>query len=545
MTQFVERLDPLNSTAPRRDALARLMLFGWRGGLAAIVGGLVASFVVAGYFVVYWRNADMDFMVVYNALVLNDGKPASFDHPAYFTILSVKLWFRLLHSLGLLDAWSLSSVPSASNVAAFDAAMTSIIRDARIVVLGTAIVFLLVFAGLARRLVRDWRLAMLATLAFAFSGGFAVHMRILRSEMIAGCPVIFALMILIIVARRGASWRPLVIGAAAALCVLGLENKIHAILLIAALPVMILPFGATTGASIAFWRNNSARGWLATLAAAIAAFALLELALPLIRVGLDPAVTTAASLHPLLLGTFGTYQAALLVWIGLFMVAFAVIWRVSLTETLSAMFLVIAGGSLGLLALNLQYNAGDVVVVVNPLEKMLMFAGMPTAPGNGLSSAIGLFLEGVGSVLRRYTFVLYSSPRPTVFLTWLIFPGIVHAWLRGERQAAIQAAILMLAAIGIDALGVRRGLKVEYFIFTDPLIIIAGMVLLDRMADLCRSRWAYPIGAALVVLHIGISQAEPAKYALQRSGPNGVCDWNQYYMPLLPLPWCELPAKRA
>ena len=49
-------------------------------------------------------------MVIYNALVLNDGKPQLFfDHTAYITILSVKLWFQLLHALGLLDAWSLSS----------------------------------------------------------------------------------------------------------------------------------------------------------------------------------------------------------------------------------------------------------------------------------------------------------------------------------------------------------------------------------------------------------------------------------------------------
>ena len=65
-------------------------------------------------------------MVVYNALLLNEGKPQQFvDHPAYITILSVQLWFKLLHGLGLLDAWTLSSMPPASDPAAFDAAMTS------------------------------------------------------------------------------------------------------------------------------------------------------------------------------------------------------------------------------------------------------------------------------------------------------------------------------------------------------------------------------------------------------------------------------------
>src|SRR5476651_1102646 len=99
-----------------RDAFDRLTFLGWRWGLAAIVAGLAASFFLYGYALIYWRNADMDFMVIYNALVLNDGKPQLFfDHTAYITILSLKLWYQLLHALGLLDAWSLSSIPSAAD----------------------------------------------------------------------------------------------------------------------------------------------------------------------------------------------------------------------------------------------------------------------------------------------------------------------------------------------------------------------------------------------------------------------------------------------
>src|SRR5665213_2699888 len=112
------------TTGVAKDAFDRLTFLGWSGGLMAIVVGLAASFFLYGYALVYWRNADMDFMVIYNALVLNDGKPQLFfDHTAYITILSVKSWFQLLHALGLLDAWSLSAIPPASDVPAFDAAM--------------------------------------------------------------------------------------------------------------------------------------------------------------------------------------------------------------------------------------------------------------------------------------------------------------------------------------------------------------------------------------------------------------------------------------
>src|SRR5438045_1169307 len=83
-----------------------------------------------------------------------------------------------------------------------------------------------------------WRVAMLATLAFALSGGVAVHLRILRSELVAAMPVIFALMILIAAGRRATPARPLALALAAFLCVLGLENKVQAILLIGLVPVV-------------------------------------------------------------------------------------------------------------------------------------------------------------------------------------------------------------------------------------------------------------------------------------------------------------------
>lgn len=531
---------------PRSDALARLTPFGWNGGLAFILALLAASFFLAGYFVIYWRNADMDFMIVYNALVMNDGKPqAFFDHPSYFTILSVKWWFQVMHSLGLLDAWKLSSIPSALNVPAFDAAMTQAVRAGRIVAWLTATIFVIGFAALARCIFRDWRIALLATFAFAFSGGIAVHMRILRSELIAACLFTLALMLLIAVSRRAGNWRPLALAGAAALCVLGMENKVQIILLIAALPVIMLPFGSADSASAPFWRGSSA--WLAVLLSAIAAGVMLALAWPLIAAGLEPESIDIAQLHALIAGRFGIYQIALLGWIGVGMIAFAALWRVSAAETLASVFAVTAGASLGLLALYLEYDPQNAVAVINPIEKMLVFADAPATSateGGKIWAAVALLFDGVKSVLQRYTFVLFTSPRPTVFLTWLVFPGIVYAWLRGERQTAIQAAVLLLSAIGIDALGVRRNLKAEYFILTDPLIILAGALLLEKLSDLRFSKWAYPIGVALIVAHVAVSQAEPVKHVLKRSGPEYICEWNEYYEPLLPMPWCEKPPKR-
>ncbi len=541
MTELSNPAAAARPHAPTRDAFDRLTFLGWGKGLAVILGGLALSFFLFGYAVVYWRNADMDFMVIYNALVMNDGKPqAFFDHTAYLTILTVKSWFQLLHAFGLLDAYALHAIPPASDPSAFAAAMTRAVRAGRVlafVIAGGSVLF---FAALSRRILRDWRVAMLATLAFAFSGGIAVHSRILRSELVAALPVIFARMILIVAGRRGSIGRPLWMGLAAALCVLGLENKVQAILLIGVLPLTILPFGSAESASVAFWRDAPWRWLVAGLAAVLAAGALWA-ASPLIWTGFDRGLLDAAQFHPLLLNRFGIYQAALLLLIGGCMIAYAAVWRVSTAETLASMFALAAGAAIALLALDLDYNTSNAIAVVNPLEKMLTFADTATshaASGSSVAAVFMLLADGLASVIARYSFVLHSSPRPTVFLTWLILPGIVYAWRHGKRQEALQALFLMLAAIGIDTLGVRRGLKAEYFIFTDPLIILAGAILLDSLRELRFHRFAYPIAATLFGLHIAVSQAEPAKYTFKRTGPESTCEWNRYYMPLLPLPWC-------
>src|SRR5436190_18708657 len=113
------------------DVFVRLPFPGWSRGLAAVIAGLAVSFLLSGYALVYWRNADMDFMVIYSALAMNAGKPQQFlDHTAYLTILSVKSWFQLLHGFGLFDAYTLPAIPSAANPTAFDAAMTSAVRAA-------------------------------------------------------------------------------------------------------------------------------------------------------------------------------------------------------------------------------------------------------------------------------------------------------------------------------------------------------------------------------------------------------------------------------
>jgi len=146
---------------------------------------------------------------------------------------------------------------------------------------------------------------------------------------------------------------------------------------------------------------------------------------------------------------------------------------------------------------------------------------------------------GFLDVLARATFVLHTSSRATVFLQWIVIAGIVLAWKRDRRRLAVQLGVLVLTAWGIDTMGNLRDLKIEYSVFSDPIIVIAAAWLLANLPDLATHRWAFSIGAALIVVHVVLSQVEPVKMVFLRAGPERHCEWIPRYAPLIEhFPFC-------
>jgi len=104
MNQFAT---PAPTTKPQiyqaKDAFDRLTFLGWRWGLTAVVAGLAASFFLFGYALVYWRNADMDCHGESTTPLPSMTASRSCFRPHRLHHHPVaKLWFRLLHALGLL-----------------------------------------------------------------------------------------------------------------------------------------------------------------------------------------------------------------------------------------------------------------------------------------------------------------------------------------------------------------------------------------------------------------------------------------------------------
>ena len=144
----------------------QLILLNWRGDLLAIGAGMLVSFLVAGFWYPYWRIADMDFWLVYNAFLLNAHLSQEFfDHPGYLSILLLSEWLRALHWLGLVKVSSLTALPPVGQMADFTQAWTTATRAGRVLSLIYAMMFVTSFTYLLRRLVCDWRVAVMGGLS--------------------------------------------------------------------------------------------------------------------------------------------------------------------------------------------------------------------------------------------------------------------------------------------------------------------------------------------------------------------------------------------
>ena len=507
-----------------------LFWFEWPGTMAVIVIGLALSFFLFGFWWPYWTISDMDLWAVYNAFLLNDHLPQEFfDHPGYLSFVLLANWLHALHVFGVVAVDRLSLLPTPADAGP---AWTDAIRAGRILSLILALVFVICFGFLLRQLVRDWRVAALATLFLAFSGGVALEARIMRTELIAAGLVFLALLILLIAARSPSTWwRPFAVGLAALLATLGFENKVQALLLICALPPILLMFRTPRSDGNDFWRNARLAFPLMVGSAAVAILFTLA-AFPLIRFGYIGAASSIFHWRPFV-WRFGAYQPLILLWIALSMLVFSKINRVAVMEAATALIAACGGAALGVMALYISYQPQNVLTTINPLEQMAymvrnraVFSG-----GDTVLNFLAALFNGCGGVVLKRTFFLSSSARPTIFLEWFVIAATIYAYRTGRRMLAVQTAVIMAVVWGIDTVNTIRGLKMEYLIYTDPLTIIAASLLMADQVELRRHRWAYSIGLVLIAIHIVIGQSEPVKHTISHNPKPEFCVKHFEYTP--------------
>jgi hypothetical protein len=179
--------------------------------------------------------------------------------------------------------------------------------------------------------------------------------------------------------------------------------------------------------------------------------------------------------------------------------------------------------------------------VINPFEHLQFWADATGDRSAGPFRFLEDLLHGLRVVAVTRTFLLDSSARPTIFLEWFAIGATWLAWRRGNRWLALQTGVLVAAAWGMDSISAIRGLKQQYFILTDPLIVIAAALLLANLPELRAGRRSLQLGILLASLHVSISLAEPIKHSFQIGKPLAYCVDNFPYMKrILRFPYCPI-----
>jgi Ca2+/Na+ antiporter len=112
-------------------------------------------------------------------------------------------------------------------------------------------------------------------------------------------------------------------------------------------------------------------------------------------------------------------------------------------------------------------------------------------------------------------------------------------WRRGERRLPLQVAVLIVTVWGLDAVFSLRSLQTPYFAYTDPLLILAAVLVLAHLPDLQTRRWAQHAAIALLVIYVVWAHLEPVKAVLRHNTPQETCDWLPLYTSKIEFPFCR------
>jgi hypothetical protein len=515
--------------------------------IARIMVALIASFLTMGFFFPYWWYADQDLILAYQGLLLNDGRPQEyFDHTGYLYVLAISGWYWLCHWVGLLPVHRLSELPPGRDVAAFELAWQHLVEAGRVLSLLLAGLFVWTFAALLRRLLGDWRIAAMAGLALAFSASFAMHMRYLRTELLSSALVTTALLAVLLAARTkaGIERRSLLLALGGLCAALAVVTKVQAIFPAMAIPIIALAFGQKPARRTDLREN--AKAWRCVAVIALAALATGVPAGALFLRGLAETGQSIFPYQPLGLVPAGTYQALIATAIAVAMMAYAMLWRVPVVDTAAAMAAVIFGISLGLLSIALRFHEQNLLAVTHPIEHMFYFASWASQdlahePQILSQSLFALLWRGFHTAMETHTPLAHPWRRPTFLLEWLAIAGAVVLWRRGERAVPLRIALLLLVAWGLDTLfTLRGGFRLEYFVYTDPLLIIAAALAAAYFPELQKSVAAQMSAVVLFGVIILWAHVEPKRGFALRIPSAAPCVWLPIYLKAVDrFPFCS------
>src|SRR5262249_39674780 len=127
----------------------------------------------------------------------------------------------------------------------------------------------------------------------------------------------------------------------------------------------------------------------------------------------------------------------------------------------------------------------------------------------------------------------------TLLIEWFAIVGAIVLWRRGERRLPLQVGVLIVTAWGLDAVFSLRSLQTPYFAYTDPLLILAAVLVPAHLPELRTQRWAQHAAIALLVVCVVWAHLEPVKAVLRHNQAQEACVWLPVHVPKIEFPFCQ------
>ena len=462
----------------------KFMSRGFSFSICFVLLGMLLSFLVFGLWAPYWNKGTANLISVYEALLYNDHLSQEFLwYPSYLSPQLLGLWYSLLHIVGLLPQYKLSTLPTPTTIPLFDATWQNLVTWGRVPSFAFGCLYVVLAMLLIRRLTGIWQIAVLAGVALAFSDGVALGYRIMRPELLSSALVFLALLLTLVSAREETNYRRFFyLGLAGLLTALALTEKVQALLPALTIPVIALAFGADE--IDATTRKISRGAWLSVITLCLFGLVLITPTIGLFERGIAGMGESRLFAYRPLAYLAGIYQWLIVSYMVFSMLLYAWIWRIRPIDAASGILAVLVGLALGFLTLYWRYNLDDVIAVVNPVEHLHAVSGSPDRglPTTSIAALDAKFLMGFGKALAVHTFFLSPSNRPTLVIEWLAIYASLLLWRRGEKQVALQIWVILFSAFAVDVSFTLRAIKIYYAPYTDPFIVLAGAMALTQFS---------------------------------------------------------------
>jgi hypothetical protein len=476
----------------------------WLATAIGVVAIAIVPGLVYGIRRFYLEFPDADLMFPYWALLMNAGLPQGwYDHPAFFYVVLLAKWYAALDLLGLLTVSRFFDLPGRAEI---EPVWAELVYAARILSLvQTAAFMALVLFGLRLFTPRLW-LAAATTLLIAATPSLAIHMLVVRSELLSvGCLLAAFFALIAALQTRSLTQSGLFVALAGFAGFIAVETKVTSLVPLCALFLILPTFAETRRELVGDITCVDVTRWIVRIAALAC---ILPLASEVVRLW-----EGARVYHFAVLGAFA---------VGLLALAWGHKPLISRFSTLCA-WLAIGIGA-GYLLNAISYEAGNVRAVIYVLDHVTKYTSVSET---GDRTAV-LMAAAFGSSAWLQMHLLWSWQTALIYTAALT--ALVATLAAGAIRAAFQIATLIALDLALAAIFSLRGsvmYKIYFYIWPAFAIVIGVETLLQRYRP---NRSLMAVVGCLAVLIAACLQIGNLEPPLPPQETRSVCGQSHAYL---------------